>query len=270
MNPPRPVQAAVAAAAVAVLAAVGCAPATGGGAAATRPVHVAAAADLKFALDEAVEVFEAEQEVPVTVSYGSSGAFVQQIANGAPVDLYLSADVSYAYELVEAGHAEEDDVFAYAVGGLVVWAPEDSPADPGRGLAGLAEEEVRTVAVANPEHAPYGRAAVAALESAGVHEQVADKLVLGENIAQAAEFVQSGNADAGIVALSLALSPGMRDRGAYTEVPQHYFPRLDQGGAVLADAPEAAHDLAAFLTSPAGQEILASYGFRPPAPAGRD
>lgn len=229
-------------------------------------IHVAAASDLQFALDEVVADFEEAEgdAVSVSVTYGSSGTFVQQIANGAPVDLYLSADQDYAEQLVDEGHAEEDSLFRYAVGRLVVWAPDGSPAEPDQGLAGLTDDAVETVAIANPEHAPYGEAAVAALEDAGIYDEVADKLVRGENIAQAAEFAQSGNADAGIVALSLARAPGMREAGSHTEVPLDSFPRLDQAGVVLSGAPSQTTDLVAYLRSPAGQDVLAEYGFYPP------
>ncbi|MDS1270122.1 molybdate ABC transporter substrate-binding protein [Lipingzhangella sp. LS1_29] len=229
-------------------------------------IHIAAASDLQFALDEVIRVAEQDRadDLSVSVTYGSSGTFVQQIANGAPVDLYLSADQDYAEQLIEDGHADEDSLFRYAVGRMVVWAPEDSPADPDQGLAGLTAESVDTVALANPEHAPYGAAAVAALEDAGVYEDVSDKLVRGENIAQAAEFVRSGNADVGVLALSLARAPEMRDEGSYAEVPLESFPRLNQAGVVLAEAPAEAEELASYLQSSDGQAILADYGFYPP------
>ncbi len=141
-------------------------------------------------------------EIAVATTYGSSGTFYQQIQNGAPFDLYLSADLSYPRQLVEAGLADEADLFEYAVGRLVVWAPLDSPVDPTPGIPALLDPAARKVSIANPEHAPYGRAAVAALQTAGVYDAVAGRLVLGENVAQAAEFVQSGNAQVGIIALS--------------------------------------------------------------------
>lgn len=230
-------------------------------------VRVAAAADLKFALEDLIaELAASEPDLELAVTYGSSGTFVQQISNGAPFDLYLSADLAYPAQLVEAGLADPDDLFAYAVGRLVLWAPTGSPVDPADGVAALAEPEVRRVAIANPEHAPYGRAAVAALESAGVYDEIQDKLVLGENIAQAAEFAQSGNAQAGIVALSLALSPPMQDAGGYLEIPLDSFPRIDQGGVVLASArdAEAARRVADFLISDQGRAVLERYGFFPP------
>lgn len=228
-------------------------------------VRVAAASDLKFALDELVDTTLAEQHpgIRVEATYGSSGVFVQQISNGAPFDLYLSADLSLAEGLVADGLAEQQDVFAYAVGRLVVWTPEGSAVDPSPGLPVLLDPAVRTVAIANPEHAPYGRAAVAALETAGLTEQVRPKLVLGENIAQAAEFVSSGGADAGVVAMSLVLSDPLREQGRWQEVPLEDYPRLDQGGVVLAGAsdPDAARAVRDVLLGPEGTALLERYGF---------
>jgi molybdate transport system substrate-binding protein len=244
----------------------GCGTGASGGEQATASgvVRVAAAADLKFAFDEVTALAERQQPgLDVEVVYGSSGTFLQQIVNGAPFDLYLSADLAFPRELVDRGLAESGDVFPYAVGRLVLWVPEGSPVDPSAGLAVLADGQVRRVAIANPEHAPYGRAAVAALRTAGVDEAVATKLVLGENVAQAAEFVQSGNADAGVVALSLVLSDPLRDVGRWAEVPLETFPRLEQGGVVLSRAadPAAARRLRGVLLGDAGREVLARYGF---------
>jgi molybdate transport system substrate-binding protein len=249
-------------AALAVVGAAGC----GGPAASSQEgvVRVAAASDLKFALDEIAAVLaQADPPVRVQPTYGSSGTFFQQISNGAPFDVYLSADLSFPVRLAEAGLADEADVFPYAVGRLVLWAPNSSPVDVSQGLAVLADPAVTRVSIANPEHAPYGQAAVAAMTSAGVYEQVRDRLVLGENVAQAGEFVQSGNAQVGIIALSLALAPQLADRGRYEEVPLELFPRLDQGGVVLARAGDraAAGRLRQFLTGPDGVAILQRYGF---------
>lgn len=247
---------------------------TGGPAAAPEPrtsgqvtVRVAAAADLKFALDEVVEIAESRRPgLDVVVVYGSSGTFLQQVRNGAPYDLYLSADLAYPRELVDDGLADEADLFRYAVGRLVLWVPDGSAIDPADGLEVLARSEVRRVSIANPEHAPYGVAASAALEATGVADRVGDKLVLGENVAQAAEFVRSGNADAGIVALSLVLSDPLRDVGAWAEVPADLYPRLDQGGVVLARSEEkgAARFVRDVLLGEEGSAVLAEYGFTLP------
>ncbi|MEI5583856.1 MULTISPECIES: molybdate ABC transporter substrate-binding protein [unclassified Agromyces] len=263
----------VAGLAAGVLALAGCAstaaPPSGDdpGDPAAGEVRVAAASDLKFALDEVVDLLDVTHpEVEVTTSYGSSGTFLSQISNGAPFDVFLSADLAYPRRLVEQGLAAEGDLFPYAVGRLVLWAGDDSPLDPSEGLAALASPDVRHVAIANPEHAPYGVAAVEALRSAGVLEAVEPKLVYGENVAQAAEFVQSGNADAGIVALSLVRSDPLRDVGAWIELPLDAYPRLDQGGVVLGSArdPVAARAVREALLSPEGAEILSRHGFSLP------
>lgn len=242
----------------------GATPAASGGAAADRVVRVAAAADLKFALEEIADLVAAQHPtIRMDATLGSSGTFVQQIANGAPFDLYLSADLAYPRQLVGQGLAAADDVFRYAVGRLVLWVPEGSPVDPAPGLTVLTDPGVRTVAIANPEHAPYGRAAVAAMRSAGVDDDVAPKLVLGENVAQAAEFVRSGNAQAGVVAMSLVLADPLREEGRWVEVPLDSFPRLDQGGVVLAGSvdAEAARAVRDTLLNPEGTDVLRRYGF---------
>ncbi len=229
-------------------------------------VRVAAASDLQFALEEIVTGFEADTGIEAKTTYGSSGVFYQQLRNGAPFDLYLSADMQYPEKLVDEGLAESSDLFEYAVGRLVVWAPNGSPVDPAEGVAAMAAPEVRKAAIANPEHAPYGVAAVAALQAAGVHDAIADRLVLGENVAQAAEFLQSGNADVGIIALSLALSPAMAATGEFAEVPLETFPTMRQGGVVVGSAsnPSAAGALRDYLLSEPGRETLARFGFSLP------
>lgn len=227
-------------------------------------VRVAAAADLKFALDELVEAFgKTRPEIVVTVSYGSSGNFFSQISNGAPFDMFFSADIDYPRRLAEAGQARREDVFRYGAGRIVVWVPTASRISMGRGVQSLASAEVRKIAIANPRHAPYGRAAEAALRSLGVYEAVKDKLVFGENVAQTAQFVQSGAADAGIIALALALAPPLAKEGRYFEVPLDAYPRLEQGGIVLGRAadPEAARALRDFILGPEGRATLKRYGF---------
>ena len=234
-----------------------------------RRVNVAAASDLKFALDELVEAFgRTAPGIAVTVTYGSSGTFFSQISNGAPFDMFLSADVDYPKRLAEAGLAAKDSVFAYAVGRIVLWVPATSRLPVERGLQVLASPDLRKIAIANPRHAPYGRAAEAALRTFGVYDAVKDRLVLGENIAQTAQFVQSGNADAGIIALSLALAPALAREGRYFEVPLESYPRLEQGGVILAraSAPEAARRLRDFILSADGRATLKRYGFFLPSP----
>jgi molybdate transport system substrate-binding protein len=226
---------------------------------------VAAAADLKFALDELVTEFHTNQPaIKVKVTYGSSGNFFAQLQNQAPFDLYFSADIEYPRKLAEAGHALDTNVFLYAVGRIVVWTPRQSPVDVEKlGIQSLLAFSVKKIAVANPTHAPYGRAAVAAMKALKVYERVEPKLVYGENIAQTAQFVQSGAADVGVIALSLAIAPQMRDAGRYWEVPLDAYPKMEQGGIVLkwtknADAARAFRD---FVLSKHGRDVLKRYGF---------
>src|SRR5438128_1534837 len=239
-----------------------------GDAAARREVRVAAASDLKFAFDEVATAFRAHNPgITVKVTYGSSGNFYTQLTSEAPFDLFLSADIDYPRKLVEQGRAVAESEFRYAIGHLVVWVPNGSPLDLDMlGLRAAADPRVKKVAIANPRHAPYGRAAEAALKHAGVHEQVKDRLVLGENIAQAAQFVESGAADVGLIALSLALAPPLKDRGRYWDVPADAHPRLDQGGVELMWARDKAATTALreFLTGAEGRAVLRKYGFRLP------
>ena len=224
----------------------------------SQKLTVAAAADLNFAMPEIVRQFRAARpEVELQIAYGSSGNFFAQIGNRAPFDMFLSADVEYPRQLASAGVGAGNSVFTYAVGRLVVWVPASSPLDP---ATALRQPSVKHVAIANPQHAPYGRAAQAALRTLGLYQSVEPKLVLGENVAQALQFVESGAADTGIVALSLALAPPLRARGRYWEIPPDAYPRIEQGGIVLKDS-KAARDFRAFLLSAAGRRILKQYGF---------
>ncbi len=234
--------------------------------AAAQKLTVAAAADLRFALDELASQFRAAHPgVDLAITYGSSGNFFAQIQNGAPFDVFLSADVDYPRRLVAAGLASKDSLFDYAVGRIVVWVPATSPLDPAAlGIRLLEAASVRHIAIANPQHAPYGRAAESALRSLGAYDRVAPKLVLGENIGQAFEFVESGAAEAGIVALSLALAPAARGHGRYWEVPQEAYPKLEQGGVILSRAPAGAAQFRAFLLSAEARRTLQQYGFSVP------
>lgn len=230
-----------------------------------RTLSIAAASDLKFALDEWVRKFrEQNPGADVQVTYGSSGNFFAQLSNGAPFDLYLSADVAYPRKLAEQGLVHESGVFLYAVGRLVVWVPKDSPlAVETLGMKVLLEPGARRIAIANPQHAPYGRAAEAAMKSQGLYDAVKDKLVLGENIAQTAQFVQSGAADVGLIALALALAPAMKDQGSFWEVPLDAYPRLEQGGAITRQARdvELALRFRDQLLGAEGKALLKRYGF---------
>ncbi|MGA9622963.1 MAG: molybdate ABC transporter substrate-binding protein [Bryobacteraceae bacterium] len=224
-------------------------------------VSIAAAADLQFALEGISGAFRAAHpDVDVQVAYGSSGNFYAQIRNQAPFDVFLSADVEYPRKLAQEGIGARDSLFVYAVGRIVVWVPAASPLDPATELRAAS---VRHVAIANPQHAPYGRAAEAALRSLGVYNGVAGKLVLGENVAQTLEFVQSGAADVGIVALSLALAPPVRGQGRYWEVPPEAYPKIEQGGLILRDS-KAAREFRSFILGASARRILKEFGFSVP------
>jgi molybdate transport system substrate-binding protein len=238
-------------------------------AAEAQEIRVAAAADLKVALDELGLQFEKQTGKRLNVSYGSSGNFFAQLQNGAPFDVLLSADIEYPRKLEAAGLAEPGTLYEYAVGRIVIWMPADTRIELTKlGWKTLLEPGVERVAIANPEHAPYGRAAVAAMRSAGVYDQLRRKLVYGENVAQAAQFVASGSAQAGIIALSLASSPPMRD-GKRWEIPANMHAPIEQGAIILKSAKdkEGARTFLAFLKSDAGRKILESYAFTLPASA---
>jgi molybdate transport system substrate-binding protein len=229
-----------------------------------RPrVRVAAASDLNAALPAIVAAFSAAHAADVEVSYGSSGNLYAQLANQAPFDMFFSADAEYPRRLKDGGATLAGGDFEYGIGRIVLWVPEQSPLDiEHEGLRALAAPAVSHVAIANPEHAPYGRAAVAALKHEGLEDAVRPKLVNGENVAQAMQFVQSGAADAGIVAVSLALTPAGR-KGRWADIPAGAYPPLRQAGTILkwAADPAAARALRDFIVSPAGRAILLKYGF---------
>jgi molybdate transport system substrate-binding protein len=232
-----------------------------------QAVKVAAAADLKFAMAELASQFEKHSGVKLDVTYGSSGNFLTQLQNGAPFDLFFSADSEYPKKLEAAGLTEPATSREYAVGHIAIWTPSDSGINAAKeGWRCLLDQRVNKIAVANPDHAPYGRAAVAALKKAGIYEQVKDKLVYGENISQAAEFVQSGNAQAGIVALSLAISPAMKN-GNRWEIPADSYPAIKQTVVLLKASKnkDAARRFLDFVSGSQGREILQRFGFTVPA-----
>ena len=235
---------------------------------AAGPITVAAAADLQFALPEIVNAYTKATGIPVRVTYGSSGNLAAQIANGAPFDVLLSADVRYPQQLIADKNAAPESLTQYARGCLVVWfgaSVRNLPAHAG--IADVAAPEIRNLAIANPKHAPYGRAAEAALKSAGIYDRVASKLVLGENIAQTAQFVESGNAQAGLVALSLLQGSKNHHEGVWRMVPLDTYPPLDQAGVVTSHGAKnsAARKFLEFLHSEAVRKIFEAYGFRRPS-----
>lgn len=231
-----------------------------------QELRVAAAADLQFAMKDLAGQFEKKTGIKVAVTYGSSGNFSTQIQNGAPFDLFFSADVLYVQQLVSAGLTDPESFFVYAHGHLVLWAPAGANLHLSeKGFEALKDARVQKIAVANPEHAPYGRAAIAALKKAELYEQVGSKLVYGDNISQAAQFVQSGNAQVGLIALSLTFADNMSG-GERWEVPTDLYQPILQGVVIIHSS---AHKAAAkafldFVKSDEGRNLLSNYGFTPP------
>lgn len=230
-------------------------------------VSVAAASDLVFCLEELNAQFQkAHSNITINVTSGSSGNFFAQIRRDAPFDVFLSADRRYPEELVRAGKADGGTLYLYAVGRIVLWTTRTNLAVT-NGLSILTNPSVRKIAIANPEHAPYGQAAKAALERAGVWAGVQHKLVIGENIAQTAQFVQTGNVDAGIVALSLVSAPRLKNTGSWWLIPEDAHPRLEQAAVRTRHGTgnAAAGVYLDFLRSEAGRAILHRFGFGLPA-----
>lgn len=234
------------------------------GTAQASELSVAAASDLNFAFKEIVVHFERQTGTHVKLSLGSSGNLFSQIQNGAPFDLYFSADIRYPQKLEETGHAVPGSLYRYATGRIVVWVPAHSSLDIARrGIEALRDPSVHKIAIANPKHAPYGRAAVAAMEHFNIYEHVKDRLVLGENVSQTAQFVESGAAEIGVIALSLALAPPMEREGRYWEVPLDAYPSLEQGAVIVRRGgnQEEARALLTFVQGAEGQAIMRRYGF---------
>ncbi len=231
-----------------------------------QEITVAAAADLQFAFQDVAARFQKDTGKSVKLISGSSGNFFAQIQNGAPFDIFFSADIDYPRKLETAGLAEPGTLYQYATGKIVLWVPNESKLDLGRGLSVLLDPSIKKIALANPEHAPYGRAAVAAIKHENIYDKISGKFVLGENISQAASFVVSGSADIGIVALSLALAPTMKQKGRYAEIPADAYPPLEQGAVILKSSrkKDAARQFIEFLKTPPILELLRGYGFSVP------
>jgi molybdate transport system substrate-binding protein len=236
--------------------------------AARRTLHIAAAADLQAVFPDLLAAFAPHHtDIDVMATFGSSGDLCTKLENRAPFDLFLSADLDYPRRLVDKRLARREALFEYAVGHLVLWVRNDSGIDvETKGIQALLAPSIRKIAIANPRYAPYGRSAEAALRSLGVYDQVKDRLVLGDNIGQTAQFVQAGAADIGLIALTQAHSPKMRDNGRFWNVPLEAYPRLEQGGVVLEWGRDsgAAEAFSAFLQNSEGKEILQRYGFYVP------
>lgn len=236
------------------------------GMAAAQELRIAAAADLQFVFQDVSARFQKETGHTVELSFGSSGNFFSQIQNGAPFDLFFSADVDYPAKLEAAGLVEPGTLSQYGTGRIAVWVRKGSPIDIKEGLRTLADARVRKISIANPEHAPYGRAAVAAMRHEKVYDKVRDKLVLGENISQAAQFVESGNADIGILALSLVLAPPLKGEGMYYEIPMSFYPAIDQAVVILKSSKQKdiARQFLIFLRRPESAEFMRNNGLNVP------
>lgn len=239
---------------------------SGAGEQAAEPV-VAAAADLKFALEEIARSFRRETGKSVKLIFGSSGTIAAQIRNGAPFQVYLSADEKYVTDLHAAGYTRDAGTL-YALGRIVVIAPYSSKLRVDATLQGVAAQlkagRLKRFAIANPEHAPYGRRAEEALRKAGVWTRIRPKLVLGENVAQAAQFATSGSADGGIIALSLAKSPQLASKGNFAVIPADWHTPLKQRMVLLKNAGATAHSFYSYLQAPAARAVLRRYGFELP------
>jgi len=236
------------------------------GIAAAQELRVAAAADLQFVFQEVSARFQKETGHTVGLTFGSSGNFFSQIQNGAPFDIFFSADVDYPAKLEAAGLVEPGTLSRYATGRIVLWVRRGSRIDINQGFRTLTDASVRKISIANPEHAPYGRAAVAALRHEKIYDKVRDRLVLGDNISQASQFVESGNADIGILALSLVLAPPLKSEGMYSKIPASFYPAIDQAVVILKSSKQKdlARQFLSFLKRPEIAEFMRSNGLTVP------
>lgn len=233
-------------------------------------LHIAAASSLRFALPEIIARFqEAHPPWLVQATYGSSGTLYTQLLNHAPFDLFLSADLHYPQQLIEQDMADADALFSYAAGHIVLWIRKDTPIDLlALGMDALLHPAASKIAMANPRLAPYGRAAEEALRSYDLYDQVAPRLVLGETIAQTAQYVESGAASIGLIALSMALARPMRDQGVYWEIPTDHYTPIVQGGIRMKRIlhAEAARAFQTFLLGAEAKAILRAHGLQAPTP----
>jgi molybdate transport system substrate-binding protein len=224
-------------------------------------INIAAAADLKFAMDEIVAKFkETYPKNDISVIYGSSGKFQTQIQQGAPYDLYFSADIAFPRELAKNGFATSD-AMPYALGRIVLWSTTMEANK--MTLDDLTNTTISRIAIANPRHAPYGKRAEEALRATGIWEKVKPKLVYGENIAQTAQFVQTGNAQVGIIALSLALNPELANKGGYWLIPERLHAPLEQGFIITkrGEGNALAKQFADYMHDTNTRAIMTKYGF---------
>jgi molybdate transport system substrate-binding protein len=229
-------------------------------------VRVAAAVNVRFAMDELVDAFRRERPgISVQVTYGASALFYAQLSKRAPFDMFFSADLDYPRRLIREGAGIPDSEFQYGLGRLVVWVPRTSPIQiETLGIRALLSPSVRKIAITDPRRAVYGRAAEAAMKTFGIYDQVKNRLILGDSVMQTAQLVESGGAEVGMINYSLALAPRLRDQGRFWEVPIDAYPRREQGGAILSWARDraAAEALRDFVMGEGGRAILRRHGFR--------
>jgi molybdate transport system substrate-binding protein len=230
---------------------------------AQQTLRIAAAADLQPLLPPLLAQFEHETGIHPDASYQSSATLATQIIDGAPFDLFLAADLSFPQRVIDAGRAEEAKPMPYARGTLVLWTRNDSGAP--LTLDALGTNAIKTIAIANPEHAPYGRAAQAALQHLDLLNTVHAKLVIAENIAQTAQYADSGNAQVGFISLTSALTPRLKGDGHFVRVPADAYPPILQGAIVVRSSAgaAAAHRFLEFLQRPETQQTLAAEGLEP-------
>jgi molybdate transport system substrate-binding protein len=232
---------------------------------------IAAASDLQTVLPELAKGFERATGIKPTITFGSSGNFFAQIQNGAPFDVFLSADADYPRRLAEARQVDRSTLYEYATGQLVLWTRRDSSLDVTKGLALLRAASVRRIAIANPALAPYGRAAVAAFHSTGIADEIAKKLVYAENVSQAAQLALSGNADVALIGHGLALASTLREAGRFYDVPDRLHPPIVQAAGIVAASPnqDNARSFMDYLRSAEAGATLRSFGFGAPSDAVR-
>jgi molybdate transport system substrate-binding protein len=232
----------------------------------TKTLRIAAAADLQPVLPTFIANFEKSSGAKVEVSYASSATLATQILNGAPYDLFLAANRAFPQRVVDASLALESSPVTYAQGSLVLWARQ-GVLPHSLTVQALTEPAVHRIAIANPVHAPYGAAAVAAIHSLGLTAALQPKLVFAENIAQAAQFGQSGNADCALISKTIAITPVLQQAGRFVPVPVTAYPPILQGAVVLRNAAhrQTALDFLHYLQSAAGRNLLATRGLVPPA-----
>lgn len=232
--------------------------------AASHEIHVLAAADLQPVLPALADQFEHESGIRIVASYGSSATLATQILNGAPADLFLAADFSFPEQIVAAHLADSPEPVAYARGALVLWARKDSPLQPLTQNT-LREGKFTSLAIANPDHAPYGRAAMAALTWMKLDQQLKPRIVQAENVAQTAQFVESGNAQLGMISLTSAMTSRMQLAGSFVRIPPQTYPEIRQCAVVMLKSQHAAdaHHFLDWLRSPAVQATLPKVGLDP-------